>query len=42
MDFTTVLGSVTPLMAFSKFLEEKRPIYLHLLRFIKMVKILEE
>ena len=42
MDLSTVLGSVTPLMAFSKYLEEKQPNHLHLLRFIKMVKIFEE
>ena len=42
MDLYTVLDSVTPLMAFSKYLEEKKPNHQHLLRFIKMVEIFEE
>lgn len=41
-DLSTVLDSVTPLISFSKYLEQKKPEHLHLLRFIKMVKILEE
>jgi len=42
IDLYTVLDSVTPLMAFSKYLEDYKPNYLHLLRFIKMVEIFEE
>lgn len=42
MDLSAVLGSVTPLIAFSKYLEEKKSSHSHLLRFIKMVKIFED
>jgi len=42
MDLSTVLSSVTPLMAFSEFLEKKKPLHLQLLRFLKMFVILEE
>lgn len=42
MDLSTVLYSVTPLMAFSKFLNEHMPNYSQLLRLIQMIKILEE
>ena len=42
MDLSTVLSSVTPLIAFSKYLDREKHHYSHLLRFIKMAQILEE
>lgn len=42
MDLGTVLSSVTPLIAFSKYLDREKHHYSHLLRFIKMSQILEE
>ena len=42
MDLSTVLSSVTPLIAFSKYLDREKHHYSHLLRFIKMSQILEE
>ena len=42
MDLSTVLSSVTPLIAFSKYLDREKHSYSHLLRFIKMSQILEE
>lgn len=42
MDLSAVLGSVTPLIAFSKYLEETKPDHQHLLRYIKMIKIFED
>lgn len=42
MDLGTVLSSVTPLIAFSRYLDREKHHYSHLLRFIKMSQILEE
>lgn len=41
-DLSTVLYSVTPLVAFGNYLEAEHPSYLHLLKFVKMYRILEE
>ena len=42
LDLESVLGSVTPMIAFSKYIDEQYPDYSAMLRFIKLSKIFEQ